>query len=350
MRTIVNPAEVLSPANPGLDIWTTSTLSDASSGTEWSAPKDPTSLSFEILKEDPTTGAQTSVVTETTLVLAAARIGTQVGHFAASWTVPGGTTGRHIVRWRATAPDGRQARFDRYFDVLSVPSSTADGLWFPVSDLRAEGVLDTDASDFRLLTTMRTSQALVERYTGRRFGVHEGTYSIDGSGTARLPLRDPVILVSSMNATPGNGVYDPSEFIVYNRAIRQGGFMSPDDRDDSAIELAGGRFHLGRQNVKVSGLFGYTEYDGSFTGCVPILIQLACKMICMRELWKLADVSERDSWRNRWRIAGETTRDQSYTMGSAGGQDGSAGGPYTGDRAIDDLLLMYRRPFGIGAA
>ncbi len=103
-------------------------------------------------------------------------------------------------------------------------------------------------------------------------------------------------------------------------------------------------FPAGVQNVTVRGVWGYTDFDGSPLGKTPDLIAHASKLLTMRELPGMANIAERDDARNRHRITSERTRDQSYTR-SADPET-----PFTGDRAIDDILLLYRAPLRLGSA
>lgn len=161
-----------------------------------------------------------------------------------------------------------------------------------------------------------------------------------------MSLGESIILATSVTNLEGDPI-DPESYTVYNRHIRQGLFM-PDDRDFPAI-TQGGRWTEGRQNFTISGLWGYTEYDGSPTGGPPELAKMAIKMIAFREFAKLGDQGERQAWRDRWRLKSEKTRDQSYDMSPQGGEGGGAGGAFTGDRAIDDIILLFRKNLTLGA-
>lgn len=343
MRNVVQPSEVLSASNPALDVWTTKVLADE--GREWSVAADPTSLFFTVYSESAT-GAQVAVGGEQTVDLSTAKIASQVGHFAAAFTAPA-TEGRYLIRWRVVPVSGPQQTFDRYFDVAAVPTALSEGLLVTLSDMRAEELLVSDAPNNRLLKTIRLAQQMFERYTQRRFGIVQGTFSLDGNGSKLLPLGEAIILATSVSQMGGDPLESDS-FVVYNRHIRQGLF-SPDDRDFPFLSR-GCEWDQGRQNFSISGLWGYTEYDGSPTGGAPELAKQAIMMIAFREFAKLGDQAERQQWRDRWRLKSEKTRDQSYDMSPQGGEGGGAGGAFTGDRAIDDIILLFRKTLTLGAA
>jgi hypothetical protein len=106
----------------------------------------------------------------------------------------------------------------------------------------------------------------------------------------------------------------------------------------------GWSFPKGAFNVAVTGLWGVTEPDGSETGGVPLEIRRACMLLVLRAIYPLAGQDSADA-RNRWRILEEKTRDQSYRLEGL-----KSPGLLTGDPEIDDILLRYRRPAGLGAA
>jgi hypothetical protein len=101
----------------------------------------------------------------------------------------------------------------------------------------------------------------------------------------------------------------------------------------------------GQQNVTVQGIFGYTEPDGSPTGRTPELIRHATKLLVLRELPLLADIDAREDAQKRYRLTSERTRDQSYTLEAL-----RLHGAFTGDPAIDNILVAFARPPDFGAA
>ena len=69
------------------------------------------------------------------------------------------------------------------------------------------------------------------------------------------------------------------------------------------------------------------------------------KLLAMRELPLLSDRDRREDAMKRWRLTGETTRDQSYSL-----QALDAMGEFTGDPEVDAILASFQRPPLMGAA
>jgi len=292
------------------------------------------------------------------------------GHFVARWTPPvSEAIGTHEVRWFfRLSPSSPEQTFREEFEVLvEVAGFSGTGYAF-VSDFREEGISPTEVSDARLQRLIAHASRYVERVTGRFFEPRVQTLTADGSGGRALRLGHPIIgldsvAIDSSPFSPGDLGVDPSVYRVYNRHLTQG-LLLPDDRDDPRLEflhgsdLGGVRFESvgalglaslvwprGQQNVTIRGVFGYTEPDGSPTGATPALIRHATKLLVMRELPQLGDADRREDARRRWRLTGERTRDQSYTLDALKLQ-----GAFTGDPEIDNILAAFARPPDLGAA
>jgi hypothetical protein len=186
----------------------------------------------------------------------------------------------------------------------------------------------------------------------------------DGSGSGVLRMSEPIIAVQAIYLEGDRfyieGAYDTNLSIlrVYNRHLQ--GLTDPDDREAPRIEYSRAaafdtsRFPTGRQNLQVRGIFGYTDPDpyGYPVGVTPELVKHAVRLLVMKDLPKLGDTAARDDAQKRWRLTGESTRDQSYTM--FGGVDaatrGALVGGVTGDPEVDNIIIMYKRPPSLGAA
>ena len=192
-------------------------------------------------------------------------------------------------------------------------------------------------------------------------------YSLSGNGGRLLQFGDPLIAVQMITlGNPVQNVVGLGSLRLYNRHLTAR-LTNPDDREDPRVEyvhnrdIYGGRrgtasvdsplfgvpfrdlyFPSGVQNVNVTGLWGYTDWDGSPAGATPYLLRHAVKLIAMREFRKLTDDLRDD--RKRYRLTSERTRDQSYNL------DKVTEGAFTGDREIDDILLRFHRPAGIASA
>lgn len=299
------------------------------------------------------------------------------GRYVAEWTPPVSPAeplGTHRIKWffKLTSISPEQT-FNEEFEVLAeVSGSGQDGYCF-VSDLRDEGVPSTGAgavSDAFLLKRIALASRFIEKATGRFFAPRALTFHFDGTGGAALLLRDPIISIAGISLVSGAIADQGTEISlaslrVYNRHLSEG-LLNPDDRDNPRLELgvggwgfgyddvwfssfpAYGFFPRGRQNVVVSGIFGYTDPDGSSTGGTPELIRHACKLMVMRELAQLADRSGRADAQNAWRLTSERTRDQAYTLADPASLK-RTGALFTGDPDIDTLLSAFIRPPDMGA-
>jgi hypothetical protein len=119
-----------------------------------------------------------------------------------------------------------------------------------------------------------------------------------------------------------------------------------EDFDAPRITLRFGyAFPLGQGNIEVEGLFGYTEHDGTALGRTPLAIKRATMILALRSLPGVGNVEAREDNRRRPRIVEERTRDQAYRLAPP-----TASTVLTGEPEVDEILLRYRRPLGLGAA
>jgi len=293
------------------------------------------------------------------------------GHVVARWSVPvDAALGRHEIRWFVqSTPDATEQVVNVEFDVLPAGAGTYRSGYALVSDLRAEGVTPSEATDARLARLIRLASQYVDRMTGRFFEPRPMTLALDGDGGRILLLGHPIIgirdvtLLVAMPAEIGELPVVPSFFRVYNRHLTQG-LLDPDDRENPRLEF----FHesdllgvqatpaaslglgslvwlRGVQNVVINGLFGYTDPGGSPMGSTPELIRHVTKLLVLREIPTMTDTSRREDRQKRWRIVSERTRDQGYNLEPLHAQGG-----FTGDPEIDAILASYQRPPQLGAA
>lgn len=287
------------------------------------------------------------------------------GHYVARWTVPAlEVVGTHQIRWfiKLILSSAEQTWAEE-FEVLTEVQAYSDIGYCLVSDIRAEGITTAQASDARIQRAINLASRFIDRATGRWFSPREMTISLDGRGAGTLRLDVPIIALSAVSVGGG----DPINFDdvrIYNRHLTQN-LTSPDDRNDPRVEwVSNDRWHvypysarrrvstawgMGTQNISLTGIFGYTEYDGSPTGSTPALIRQACIMLTLRYLSPMTS----DDWfdeQNRYRITSERTRDQSYNLGPVGGGlSGSPIGLGTGDPMIDSILADFSAPPALGA-
>ncbi len=293
-----------------------------------------------------------------------------IGHVVARWTPPAAEPlGLHELRWFVQGPPGALEQIVSVdFDVLAEGAGSYRFGYALVSDLRAEGVSVAEATDARLARLIRLASQYVDRMTGRFFEPRPMIMTLDGSGGRAQLLGHPIIAVHevtqslAMPAGLGELPVTPSFLRVYNRHLT--GLIEPDDRENPRLEffhesdLLGVRstpaaslglgslvWLRGPQNVRVNGLFGYTDPDGSAVGRTPDLIRHVTKLLVLREIPTMTDVTRREEQQQRWRIVSERTRDQGYNLDPLRSQ-----GAFTGDPAIDAILVAFQRPPSLGAA
>lgn len=274
------------------------------------------------------------------------------GHVVARWTPGAGASlGLHEVRWFIQATPGAPEQVvTMELDVLAEGAGSHRFGYALVSDLRAEGVAGADATDARLARGIRLASEYVDRFTGRFFEPRAMTLTLDGSGGRGLLLGHPIIAIGdvkqvfAMPAQLGELPVEPSFFRVYNRHLTQG-LLDPDDRENPRLEYFHASGLRGPQSVIADGVFGYTDPDGSATGRTPALIRHVTKLLALRELPTMTDLTGRDERQQRWRIVSERTRDQGYDLDRLRFQGGISGDP-----SIDTILVAFQRPAQLGSA
>ncbi len=340
--TAVARSAVLSASNPALACWIVDSDGFLAA---------PTSLTFVV--ED---------VTADTPVTRATGSGVQVatGRYAATWTVPAAEpVGRHRITWTSDT-----STWSRDFDVLQ--SVVSQPGYITVSDMRDEGISVVRASDAHLIARINEASIFFDRCCGARwFSPRAVEWKADGSGRPVLPIEHPIIGIDSVSLF-NEGVIDPSYFKVYNRHLA--GLTAPDDRANPKLEfyvtqpgLQGPLQPLaypypisaawaqakpwtkGTQNVTVSGVFGYTDPDGSPEGCTPELVKRAVKLLVLRNLPAMGRATDRLDAINRHRIERERTREQSYDLTPM------RLGAFTTDPEIDSIIEMFSKPPGMWA-
>lgn len=212
-------------------------------------------------------------------------------------------------------------------------------MYATVTDLRAEGVTEAQATDERLLALIDEASRLIDRVTGWFFEPRDVTYVLDGRGTPSVEPPAPPLRLDSLSVEGSPLPIDSNNLLIVGAPI-QTGFDAP------RLSLRHGRtFPKGIGNIEAEGRWGYTEDDGTLEGRTPLEIRRACMMLVMSRLPLLGDADAMDEARNRWRIIEERTRDQSYKLDRPGTTT-----TLTGDPAVDEILFRFRRPQGLGAA
>ena len=283
-----------------------------------------------------------------------------VGVYAADWLVPGDEPlGRHEVRWEFSYGGVTYAHREEFDVAVGVAGGLFRSYALP-SDMRAEGV-PSDYSEARLQRALASAAETIDKVTNRFFEPRPLDLTLDGTGGPALRFGFPVIAVASVAYVGDYSAEVPlARVIAYNRWLTEG-MALPDDRDDPRIALMPDGYDLpryralprhmpwlaGRRNVRVAGLFGYTDPDGSPTGKTPEAIREACKAIALRDLPGMySGADERDAERSRGRVLSETTRDQSRTRGA---DPRLAAAGWTGDPDVDAVLARYAAPPFVGS-
>ena len=241
-----------------------------------------------------------------------------------------------------------------------------------VQDLRDEGV-PSSFTDEWIERRIALAQEYVDRYTGRFFEPRDLEIRVDGNGTPCLFLEHPIISIDdiTIELVPGGGddailSIDLIDVAIYNRHISQH-LEHPDDRENPKIEFL--RVYDGqlvraspmsavltwpraKQNVLITGVFGYTDFAvGEPEGVTPLLIREATIRLVLRNLRpKYQAVDDNGvSLGSAGPMTEMRTREQTVKWGS-GAQRQANAGAFTGDPEIDSILARYRRPPRIGVA
>jgi hypothetical protein len=258
------------------------------------------------------------------------------GEYAAAWTFD---EPADLYEIEITYSEGRQVYRAR-FTASSVaagggPAEPGARAYCTIADMRAEGVTDAEADDDRLALLIEEATAEIDEWTGWWFDVQERTLTLNGRGTTTLALPAPALELT--NVTIFGTEIDPDDVdLVGPSPVPSGSYD-----EGPAVQIEGG-WDAGRRNVVIEGTFGYREADGSDQGRVPRGIRRACMLIVLKRVGKLA---EDDAARDAHRVKSMRTKTQSVDF-----RDPAAGdAPYTGDAEIDQILLRFAKPMGLGS-
>lgn len=278
-----------------------------------------------------------------------------------------GSPGRRTIRWRMKpTPSASFVEWSTPWETYRLPSPSP--VYALISDLRDEGITTTTIPDARARALLTLASLEVSRFTGRTFGPHAATYMLNGSGGPMLMFSEPIIAIDSVvvgaESTESNELPLGSDaYRVFNRHVSEM-LTAPDDRENPKIELRAAMFRFssarmalfgdrsrfveGQQNIRVKGIFGFTDYDGSPTGGVPSLITRATMLIAARLSPKIGDPNTGFGDASSWKVVEEQTRDQRVRFADLGSTAATKSGTtlrgaYTGDPEIDMILAMYAR-------
>lgn len=321
--------------------------------------KDVTALAYEVF--DISTPAKeitpTVKVARTALVLANAKLSSG-RYFAPVAPLQAWGLGDYRVVWYYTVDGGTE-------QTMTTPLHVTDEAHGPpsyyatVQDVYDSGLSTDEYTVKQVRAALAKASAQLETWTGRRFRAEYRAVKVDGGGGMKVRLREPVIAVESIELEDESLSYTTLldweyNIHIYNRHIRLGQ-LSPDDRINPRLEYANslrpmgadGYFGDGSQDIKVTGVFGYTEPNGSPTGGTPAIVRDLTVAVA---LLSVDGAASPDSWKtkNKWKLTEERTRDQTVKYGGGGSQNGSMYvGPgstayFTGEPDLDAAILRLK--------
>jgi len=211
-------------------------------------------------------------------------------------------------------------------------------MYASVTDLRDEGVTPTMASDERLTALLVEASAFIDHVTGWFFEPRLMVVRMDGRGMPSIEPPYPPIRLDEL-LVAGTVYPLDDDFLTVRGAPVPPGFVAP------RLTLTYGVFTWGYDNIVATGLWGYTEFNGTPYGGTPPAIRRAAMLLVLRWLSKLGD-AEASAAKSQWRILEEKTRDQSYRLAAPA----VVASTFTTDPEIDLLLARFRKPIGLGAA
>jgi len=206
-----------------------------------------------------------------------------------------------------------------------------------IEDIRDEGFSIAEISDERARRALDEASAMIDAVTGQFFAPRALSLVLEGRGAPSLWLPVPILRLDSLVVQGAPWSTDEDDLAIVGGPVTPGA-------DGPRLTRHWGVFPRGA-SIRVEGLWGYTEPDGTPRGRTPLAIRRACLLLLTRLASPLANDASTDA-RTQWRIVEERTRDQSIRLA-----DPSARAPVlTGDAEIDGLLWPYTRRPGFGAA
>lgn len=293
------------------------------------------------------------------------------GRYYAPFTVDASEPlGDHQIEWRfqQNALSPVETFIEEFCVTAAVAASGSPTSYCSITEVRAEGYTDPPFSDARISTLILLASKYVDKVTGRWFGARTfdetNPMVLDGRDSRSLHLSIPIIRLDKLEIENQGFIntdlteIDLSMVRAYNRHVA--GMTQPDDRENPRIAFIQTRipetvltglfpaprtFPLGRQNIHLQGVFGYTDPDGTSFGNVPELIrQVTCRLVT-RDLLLDSDACEKLNIKQKFRISSDKEGSTTVKLTELWLK-----GAFTGDPEIDNILMLYKRPPRIGIA
>lgn len=292
-----------------------------------------------------------------------------VGAYIARFTVgEAWTVTDHDIEWfyKFSATDVEKTAIETFAVLDSDTSAVFDydlpvGSYISIDEFREEGF--ADAEDNRIARLACWASRWIDKRTGRWFEPRYTTFFLSGNGSRRMEMPAPIIEIHQIRlvtrqafvATTDDEI-DLDSVAVYNRHLR--GAVDPDDREDPRVEfdtLSGSlvtgftRWPMGRQNIQISGIFGYTDpHPFERFGTTPEEIRMCVRRLVARELLPMEQIHGREDMQERaGRVLSERAGDRMTMFHKSPMLANSA---MSGDPQIDSVIIEYRKPMGIGSA
>ena len=285
-----------------------------------------------------------------------------IGQYVADINAAGWALGTHEIIWRyIVTVGGPELVVRRRFEVVDEAVWGGGRQYLSYADsarARQLGMaIPAGGSITDIQRELELASRMVEDLTGRFFAPRREVMRFDSKGERSLKLFHPIIGLQEIGVT---GISSTDTEIrttvnlnlveVYNRHLR--GQIDPDDRDDPKITYAlefdpasviasieGLRFARGVMNIDVTGIFGYTDPDGTPSGQTPQAIQ---RVVVLLAQSSLTDPLGQNPASSAGVIKSYRTRDQAISFMTP--KDTGTPTGATGDPRVDAVLARYHRP------